>query len=107
MKKEIMAASSAVSKEIPLQFKDEKQQKIAKMCLQLCEEWAIISGEESLRTSSKKQSKNSCKKYVNTHLDKDVVGNMFIMIILSVVIRLIIMWIIERFIVNLHNTFKN
>lgn len=99
----ISAASREVMKDIPSKFKKEKHRKLAKKILSLCEEWAYSKGSSDIRSMSEKQAKKSCKEYVDGRLtDEDVVGFSFIItVILGIILKLIIEWIIDRFIVNM------
>ena len=98
----ISAASQRVMDKIPRKFKKENHRKVAERCLQLCEEWAIISGTDSIEDMSPSYAKESCKEYVMEHINDDVVGLSFILsIIAGVILKLIVEWIIDNWIVNL------
>ena len=98
----ISSASRRVMEKIPKRFKKENQRKVAERCLQLCEEWAIISGTDNIDDMSPSYAKESCKKYVMEHINDDVVGLSFLVsIIAGVILKLIVEWIINNWIVNL------
>jgi|TARA_B100000085_G_C18504729_1_gene497055 hypothetical protein len=98
----ISAASRRVMDKIPRKFKKENHRKVAEKCLHLCEEWAIISGTDNIQDMSPSYAKDSCKKYVMEHINDDVVGLSFLIsIIAGVILRLIVEWIIDNWIVNL------
>lgn len=98
----ISAASRRVMDRIPRKFKKENHRKVAKKCLHLCEEWAIISGTDSIEAMSPTYAKDSCRKYVMEHINDDVVGLSFLIsIIAGVILKLIVEWIIDNWIVNL------
>lgn len=98
----ISAASQRVMDKIPRKFKKKNHRKVAERCLQLCEEWAIISGTDSIEDMSPTYAKEDCKKYVMEHINDDVVGLSFILsIIAGVILKLIVEWIIDNWIVNL------
>lgn len=98
----ISAASRRVMERIPRKFKKENHRKVAEKCLHLCEEWAIISGTDSIEDMSPTYAKDSCRKYVMEHINDDVVGLSFLIsIIAGVILKLIVEWIIDNWIVNL------
>ena len=98
----ISAASRRVMDRIPRKFKKENHRKVAEKCLHLCEEWAIISGTDSIEDMSPTYAKDSCRKYVMEHINDDVVGLSFLIsIIAGVILKLIVEWIIDNWIVNL------
>jgi hypothetical protein len=98
----ISAASRRVMDKIPRKFKKENHRKVAEKCLHLCEEWAIISGTDSIEDMSPTYAKDSCRKYVMEHINDDVVGLSFLIsIIAGVILKLIVEWIIDNWIVNL------
>lgn len=98
----ISAASRRVMDKIPRKFKKENHRKVAEKCLQLCEEWAIISGTDNIGDMSETYAKESCKEYVMEHINDDVVGLSFLLsIIAGVILKMIVEWIIDNWIVNL------
>jgi SOS response regulatory protein OraA/RecX len=103
MKKiQILKASEKTSKEMKVKFaKSENNKKIAEKCLELCEEWALVSCD-SIDGMSIKESKKSCRLYVKENLAKDeAVKGIIITIILGIIVKLIVDWIVNNFIYNL------
>lgn len=100
--KAIITAKESIMEEIPLKFKKEKHRKIAQKVLTLCEEWTIIKGIEEVRSMSEKQSKEDCKNFIEKRLNEEVVGLGFVLtIILGVIIKKIVEWIIDKYILNI------
>jgi len=101
-KLDILKASDKVSSRIQEKYSEnENNNKIAKKCLELCEEWAIIN-LDSIDSVSRKSAKADCKQYVKNALKKDeVVGSLLVMIITGIIVRLIVDWIVNNFIYNL------
>ena len=103
MKKiQILKASQDTEKQMKVKFaKSENNHKIAKRCLELCEEWAIIKCD-SIDEMNVKSAKKACKKFVKENLKEDqAVKSVFITIVLGIIIRLIVEWIVNNFIYNL------
>jgi len=103
MKKlKVLQVSEKVNSTINSKYsKNENNQKIAKKCLELCEEWAIINLDH-IDGLTRKNAKSDCKKYVKNALkDDEVVGSLLIMIITGIIVRLIVDWIVNNFIYNL------
>lgn len=103
MKKlKILKASTKVNLEIDSKYaKNKNNQKIAKRCLEFCEEWAIIN-LDSVDAMSQRGAKKDCKEYVKNALKNDeVVGSLLVMIITGIIVRLIVDWIVNNFIYNL------
>lgn len=103
MKKiQILKASQDTAKEMKVKFaKSENNHKIAKKCLELCEEWAIIKCD-SIDEMNAKSAKKACKKFVKENLEEDqAVKGIIITIILGVIVKLIVDWIVNNFIYNL------
>jgi len=103
MKKlKVLQVSEKVNSTINSKYsKNENNQKIAKRCLEFCEEWAIIN-LDSVDAMSQRGAKTDCKKYVKNALKNDeVVGSILIMIITGIIVRLIVDWIVNNFIYNL------
>lgn len=104
MNDKILQASKKVELEIEEKFSSSSRNRtVARSCLKLCKEWASLK-QSALGDFSKSQAKKSCKKYVMDNLQEEVKGGFFVSLLFSVVIKLIIEWIIERYITSL---FKN
>jgi len=101
MSNRISKASSLVSLEIEDKFaKSKKNKAIAKACLSLCSEWALVK-ESALEDFSKYQAKKSCRKYIKENLKEEVAGSALVSILFSVIVKLIIEWVLENYIRNL------
>tara|TARA_B100000683_G_C12213835_1_gene441967 strand:- start:50 stop:364 length:315 start_codon:yes stop_codon:yes gene_type:complete len=101
MSNRISKASSLVLLEIEDKFsKSNKNKTIAKSCLRLCSEWALVK-ESALEDFSKRQAKKSCRKYVKENLKEEVAGSALVSILFSVIVKLIIEWVIENYVRNL------
>tara|TARA_E500000331_G_C17228220_1_gene701377 strand:- start:17 stop:328 length:312 start_codon:yes stop_codon:yes gene_type:complete len=97
----ISQASIAMSSEIEEKFaKSSRNKAIAKACLNLCGEWALVK-ESALEDFSKYQAKKSCRKYVKENLKQEVAGSALVSILFSVIVKLIIEWVLENYIRNL------
>ena len=101
MSDRISKASSLVLLEIEDKFaKSKKNKTIAKSCLRLCSEWALVK-ESALEDFSKHQAKKSCRKYVKENLKEEIAGSALVSILFSVIVKLIIEWVLENYIRNL------
>ena len=97
----ISQTSIKISSEIEEKFaKSSRNKAIAKSCLVLCGEWAVIK-QSALEDFSKSQGKKSCRKYVKENLEQEVVGGVLVSIVFSVIVKLIIEWVLENYIRNL------
>jgi len=97
----ISQASIEISSQIEEKFsKSKRNQAIARSCLSLCGEWALIK-ESALEDFTKYQAKKSCRAYIKQNLKEEVAGSALVSILFSVIVKLIIEWVIENYIRNL------
>lgn len=100
-KMEIFKAYETTNRDLLVKFNgNKKNTKIAKKCLELCQDWVLIKLDE-VDGMEKRFAKKDCKKYVKDNLKKDVYGNILISILLGVLVRLIVDWVVNNFIYNL------
>lgn len=95
----ILAAGEQTDKALAKAFKGNNR-KLAKECLELCQEWAMVN-KSTIDEKDEKTSKKECKAYVKENLEP--VGSIFIMIITGIIVRVIVDWIVNNFIYNLKN----
>ena len=101
MSNRISKASNVVSLEIEDKFaKSGRNKKIAKVLLKTLRKWASVK-QSALEDFSKSQAKRSCRKYIKENLKKKLLAAHSLVILFSVIVKLIIEWIIERYIRHL------
>jgi hypothetical protein len=106
MKREYIKQAGEMSeKSLSAKFEGNRR-KIAKKCLHLCEEWAIIKGDK-FDSMTKSQAKKDCKSYVKEHLDEEVVGSFILLILTGIVVKLIVDWVVNNFIYNMNAVNKS
>lgn len=95
----ILVAGEQTNEALIKAFKGDNR-KLAKECLELCQEWAMVN-KSTIDEKDKRTSKKECKAYVKENLEP--AGSAFLSIIMGILVRMIVSWIVNNFINNLKN----